>query len=160
MEGEFDAVAAAMPIALGLDGVGDEHTVGSDVYQIVKSGNSLSAVTSAARTIAKEKKNHIAAVSTALNRHNTLLQGNVDSILSEIDKGADVEVAVEHEGASQKMLKRGIKDESLPIPVDLSALVAFPPRRASEKIERGGEVGGASSRGSRVARGDTSHHGA
>ena len=160
MEGEFDAVAAAMPIALGLDGVGDEHTEGSDVYQIVKSGHSLSAVTSAARSIANEKKHHIAAVSTALNRRNTLLQGSVDSILAEVDKGADVAVVVENnKGASHTVLKRGIKDTSLPIPVDLSPL-AFQPRQAFEKTKGAGGAGGVSSRGSRVPRDETSHHGA
>ncbi len=153
MEGEFDPVAAAMPIALGLEGVGDEHTEGSDVYQIVKGGHSLSAVTAAARDIAHEKHTHIAAVSTALSRQSTLLQGNVDFIMSEIDKGADIELEVKNErGASAIVHKRGIKDTALLIPVDLSTLAAAQPRQAFEKTERAGGVGGVSSRGSRAPR--------
>lgn len=153
MEGEFDAVAAAMPIALGLDGVGDEHTKGSDVYQIVKSGHNLSAATAAARDIAHEKHTHIAAVSTALNRHSTLLQGNVDHIMSEIDKGADIDLEVKNEkGDSAIVHKRGIKDTALLIPVDLSALGVVQPRQAFEKTEREGGAGGGPSRGSRAPR--------
>lgn len=118
MAGPFNAIAAAAPIALGLPGVGDEDTPGSDVYQIRKAGYSVDACAAAARAICDRKRDHIDAIATGLKNHKTLHTADVGHIITAIDRGPKVEIEIETPQGTTRTMRRVNRGQNV-VPVEL-----------------------------------------
>jgi hypothetical protein len=106
MRGEFDAVTAIAPHAMGIPGGGDENTPGSDVWQVVHAGYSPEAVAETARHICKPAKDHINALAVALHECNTMGQAETDDIINKVDRGPSIEIEIEGPNGTRKETRR------------------------------------------------------